>query len=520
MNDIDLTDVDAIFFMNFPNESNERGEYFEEESVDEYFNIREKILYQNFLKSLRNAVDTGIGLMVTNSTLAVDLGIVDRVEIAENLRDPWFAANGGDKERARAVLGERFAQKPGRWLDNSYNNKLRLVNTLPGLTDKIPFTTSDALYYEPDGAREFGDPPQLYLKGAYHANGLTTGTEWISSDLGDRRYLAVPFANVKAGKIVAAFGESFKNGNTTATNPYRNFATHIALQPGDVLQGKQLGGRIWVSFTERLMPETFGGFEVELTTDYWINLALQLSLITQTQATTYINSATNLDRQLQRGAITQTEYDKRAYWSAWGENQTTQVSSGLQAAVNQDLTSLSKLFEAVFGKDVSDSTNISQFFGYNSSGIIAMVRTYYSEPRIGLPSPTLNAAAFAWLSSRLTTDGTVVRDIAGTANAFMPMPRVVADKLVTINTQAMVSNARIQDPTNIIWTQKDNIYPSLPMLASALMTPRLTQYLAPPMTATAVIPQNITALSTQLDEVILYINYVEPIVYLREDIVK
>jgi hypothetical protein len=58
------------------------------------------------------------------------------------------------------------------------------------------------------------------------------------------------------------------------------------------------------------------------------------------------------------------------------------------------------------------------------------------------------------------------------------------------------------------------------MTASALINPKLTLILAEAMTASAQFKENIGAIVTQVDEVILYINHVDPILYLREDVVK
>jgi hypothetical protein len=110
--------------------------------------------------------------------------------------------------------------------------------------------------------------------------------------------------------------------------------------------------------------------------------------------------------------------------------------------------------------------------------------------------------------------------VAGTAIAQMVDPVVVGDKIVSVNAQAMVASATQLDPTNYIWTQKDINIVSLPMLASALINPKLTLVFANAMIASAVFKENVGALVTQVDEVILYINHVDPVLYLREDIVK
>lgn len=552
INDIDLDQVEAIFFLNFPNESNERDAYSSNESVDEFFNIRESVIYQDFLASLRNAVDRGINLLVSNSQLALDLGIVDRVEIVDPLIDGVTWAPGGgynaDGEprlpqivgfpeddylrSADLVPGKTAISSPrdGRWHDYSFNNRLRIVNTIPGITDIMYFTLDDIAYFEINGQYRFGTPPEFYSRMVYRPNGATVGTEFIMPDKSDvgnaasndfcRRYLAVPFENVKAGKIVAAFGQTYKRGNTTTPNPYANYATHIALERGTVLNGRPLGGRIWVTLTERPQFSTNSYNEVELGSDYWIDLTHSLGLITDAERTAYRNDPENINRRLERGEVTQAYFDKYMYWSELGFNQSTQVSGGARSAADQAVEALGTLFEKVFNKVIVRDESAFARFSYSSTGIIAMIQNFYLFPRAAVPTVSLNGAAFGWLANKEQIPGTQVRDIAGTANAVMIQPVVVGDKIASVNAQAAIGSATQVDPTNYVWTQKDVNVISLPMLATAIINPKLTLIRPETMTATITLPQNITTLAIDVDQVVLYINHTDPVLYLREDIVK
>lgn len=555
INDVDLDQVEAIFFLNYPNETREVDAYITEETVDFFFNVKEKDIYQDFLKGLRAAVDKGINLMVSNSQLALDLGIVDRVEIIDPLIDGVTIVNGGrndgtkgpeiaissedwnkDNDRATAMVlgaGSKLSEKDGQWADTSFNNRLRIVNTIPGITDLMYFTFDDWAYFQPNGQYRYGAPPEFSSRMVYRPNGATVGTEFVMPDAANswnpqsadfaRRYLAVPFANVKAGKIVAAFGQNYYRKNQLVENPYKNYATHIALERGTVLNGKPLGGRIWVTITERPQSSTGTESEIELSTDYWIDLAYNLGLITQNERTVYKARPNNLDRRLASGDITQEQYNKATYWSKNGANQTTSVSSAQANLLQQAVAGIGKLFEQIFTtaqKQQAEEAGLGSFFNYSGTGITAMVQNFYTEPIIAVPTVTLNQAAFGWLANKEVVPGTQVRDVAGTASAIMIQPTVVGDKLVAQNAQAMLATADVKDPTNFIWTQKNNNYVSLPMLASALINPKLTLVRADAMTAAAVFKENIGALVTQVDEVILYINHVDPVLYLREDIVK
>ena len=87
LNDIDLSQFDMIIFRNYPNQSREQDAYTKSEIYDWYFGGQEKELYEKFLKSLRAAVDTGISLFINDYQLAIDFGIIDRVEPVPMLKD-------------------------------------------------------------------------------------------------------------------------------------------------------------------------------------------------------------------------------------------------------------------------------------------------------------------------------------------------------------------------------------------------------------------------------------------------
>ena len=75
----DLGQFDMICFRTYPDDSGERDVFGTSAKgiTDPYFNVLDKNLFEDFLKSLRDAVDTGISLLVTNPQLAIDMGFID-----------------------------------------------------------------------------------------------------------------------------------------------------------------------------------------------------------------------------------------------------------------------------------------------------------------------------------------------------------------------------------------------------------------------------------------------------------
>jgi hypothetical protein len=58
------------------------------------------------------------------------------------------------------------------------------------------------------------------------------------------------------------------------------------------------------------------------------------------------------------------------------------------------------------------------------------------------------------------------------------------------------------------------------MQATALINNYVTRYLASPMTASATLRINNTVFTTAVDEVVVYVMHTDPILYIREDVIK
>lgn len=530
INDIDLSNFDAIFFRNYPDQGRELDSYAKNEVVDPYFNIRESVIFQDFLTSLRSAVDTGVSLYVTNHQLAIDLGIIDRVEIVSDLDDR--AIYTSDPHSPTLMSTQYSLDNKAKWYDTFKNNKLRVVNTEPGLTDIPCFIWKDMAYYLHDDMNQFGEPDRPYFAYEFKQNGLEVGDEFILSDFFweySYNYMAVPFNNVKAGKIITAFANTIWNGNTQIDNPYKNYATSIIVRPGDVLNGKQVGGKIYVNFTERFINQmsvmSVGSRHhyfsrdlgnIDLASDYWIDYAYNNGLITAAKQAELKASEYNIDRLYENGDITLSEYNKRKYWSSNGDLILAQSNVTISLDQTYDVSQQQAGRQTLVQKtnksgDVSTSkvTSFQQWFTFKYSKLL---------PEITISVPSMLTRGFWWTSVKTEIEGNVMRPLAHTANASMVMPTIISDKQNSVSAQSMIAQARIVEGTS--YTPKDTVIITFPMTATATIGAFVRNINASTMTASAILRTNIAAITSSVDEVILYINHVDPILYLREEIIK
>jgi hypothetical protein len=533
LNDIDLSKFDAIFFKNFPDQSQEIDLFAKNEEVSSYFHTVEKELYEQFIRSLRDAVDTGISLFVTNHQLAVDLGIIDRVEEVPDLDD--LTGSLSDPYAPTQIPGSNAysTQNSAYWVDSYKNNRLRVVNTLPGLTDDPGFIWKDTAYYVASDANSFGETNRPFQSYEYKPLGLQVGDEIVISDFyfdsGAIKYLAVPFENIKSGRAITAFANYYRKGVELVANPYANYATSIALEPGDILNGKQVGGKIFVNFTERLNPATFsfnsrrhnGASDVgaaDLITDYFINLAYNENQITDVVRDQLLTSANNLDRKLAAGKITQQQYDDLVYWTSNGNyilTDATIINDPTGTGVQKDGLGDGQRTSVVVKTKKSGAygttrvTTDSQWFSF----------TYgWTYPKVQLKVPSMMTRGFLWLSERLDRTGLYVGHEAQTAIASMPMPKFVAQRDAAVNAPSLVASVDMANPFG--YAHESSNIVSLPMTVYGIMNDYVTNNVAVPMTATAKLAINISTATAEVDEIIVYINHVDPILYVREDIIK
>ena len=525
VNDIDLTLFDAIFFKNFPDQSAEITNYALNETVDSYFNIRDLKIYEDFIVSLRAAVDTGLSLYVTNTELAIDLGIIDRIEIVSDMDD--LAGRDSDPYTPTlvpleaSVLPISEGDTANIWYDTYKNNRMRLVNTVDGLTNLPGALFTDTAFWRNDDTYRWAGPDRLFSRFVVKPNGLSVGDEWIESGYRafysrKKNYEAVPFANIKAGIPVVAFANQVRRGLDLIDNPYKNHATTIVVRPGDALNGKLCGGKIFVNFTERLSEDNRDAGGIDLIQDYWINYAYDQGVIDLDEKNFYLANVNNIDRKLAAGTITQTEYNKQAFWSSngmyvlqqnqeIGDDSDTKGQGGIARPKSQRVRKINK------------KNGIS--FQSVAAGSVWFTASYsYQYPRFSLEMPSMLTRGFWWLSNREAPEGTVIGALAMTASAVAGQAEAIPDRIITSAAAPMLANARITEADGHTPNSINNL--SLPMEASARINDKVFRIDAAPMTVNALMPQLSRAFTSSVDEVILYIMHEDPILYLREEVIK
>lgn len=540
----DLSQFDMICFRNYPDDSGERDIYGTSAKgvTDTYFNTLDKDLFEEFLVSLRDAVDSGISLLVTNPQLAIDMGFIDTYHTIDNLdnagngfnSDPYTPIKLNDPlGTGSPVLNIDYPTditSPGR--NNAYedfyrNNYHQVVNTIPGLTDDAEYIWKDEVYYKPDGL-EYAELSRWWSHIEYNT-GLQPGDKFlISSMINAQAYHAVPIDSIKAGKVITKFADTYFHGTVERVNPYRNYATSIAIEPGTVVAGKQIGAKVFISFTDNvgiqtslvssyLTPDSNQPIEqrmVELKSDYWIDLAYSDGSISQAQRDAYKADPRNIDRQYPNGG---TMANALKYWTLNGQNivgsQTAYGDNNQQSYTDEKAAGegqqYSRTEKGKLQKIISTSYDMPRF----------SVQWGWTYPIISVFIPSINTRGLRWLSERLAYETLPQRPLALEADAFMPQPVISGYKVASVNAQAALASATIVETNLRSGTLSINSAP-LPMMATAALVPLGLNIPAEVATASARLTTNFSTITSKDDDIVLYIRHEDPILYIREDAIK
>jgi hypothetical protein len=541
----DLSQFDMICFRNYPDDSNERDIYGTSAKgvADPYFNVLDKTLFEEFLVSLRDAVDSGISLFVTNPQLAVDMGFIDTYHTVDAL-DMAGNAGGSDEYtpiKLKDPLGTgspvlsieypTVLTSPGR--TNSYadyyrNNYHQVVSTLPGLTDDPAYIWKDEVYYKPDGL-EYGELDRIWNHIEYNA-GLQPGDKFlISSMINASAYYAIPLDAIKAGKIITKFADTYYHGAIERVNPYRNYATSIAVEPGTIVAGKQIGAKVFISFTDNvgiqkslvpsyLAPGSNYPVEtkmVELKSDYWIDFAFSTGSIDESERDYYKSLPNNIDRLYPNGGAVA---NALKYWTLNGQNIIGSANgfddsdTDIGTDTSESVKNGKKVAKTRAGMRRRNTVSTSSLPSYT-------IQSSWTFPTLSVPVPNINTRALWWLSERLAYETLPQRPAALEGDAFMPQPVVSGFKIVSVNAQAALASATIVETSLRSGTLSINSAP-LPMMATAQLVPLGLSINPGVATASARLTTNFSTITSKDDDIVLYIMHEDPILYIREDAIK
>lgn len=513
INDMDLSKFDMIMFKNYPNDPAEKDAFTGEEVVDAYFNLRESKLFADFLITLRAAVDTGLSLMVSNAQLALDLKIVDRVETVPDMdddvaTDPYAPTQmlGTTSASAADLPTPPAYSSPLGWRDTWKNNRTRIVNTYPGITDYPALVKTEQAFWQSTDELRWGGADRMFIR-YEHKDALAVGDEFVISTTGLKAnnntagYLATPFENVKAGTIITAFSNTIRRGLDLIENPYRNYAQSIILEPGDVLDGTQVGGKIYVNFTEEINKCQEQG-SLELISDYWVNYAYDNGAITLTQRDNLLAAEYNLN--------------ETPYWSLDGMHILQQTASQFTLDDGDDNKGTGVASGVLKVRKIDKNGGLS--FKNEPTGNVFFSSTYsWQYPMATFELPSMPTRGFRWLSNREVLEGTIIRPQAFIAQAEMPNAAGIPDRESNFNAQSMVASANIEE-TQFSSGERQVI--ALPMTATADIVKPGSTIAAPPMFANAKMFDNSRSNVASEDQVVLYLMHVDPILYIREDVIK
>ena len=526
VNDIDLSQFDAIFFKNYPDQSREQESFSKNEIVDTYFNIRETAIFEDFIKSLRSAVDTGISLMVNNPQLALDLKIVDRIELVPDLNDT--TGYQSDTYSPTIVpddakgLPINTGNTANLWWDGFRNNRIRVLNTIPGLTDWRSVVKTKMALWTNDDTLDFGGPDRSFVDWDYKPNGLAVGDEFFMNTT-DVKYntifgqlvAATPINNILCGTPITAFANQYRRGLELVDNPYKNYVTSIAIRPGDVLNGKQVGGKIWVNFTEPIPFENeqanIDGIHTE-----WINAAYEDGTITLETRNDLIASINNLETSLNQGIITQARYNDLSAWASNGMNLLSQSREIEAGDPGRSDFGGEQARRGTTRKTSRTGVTSSSPVSFNQQWFLFTFSRRYVQLVFDVIS--MNTRGFRWISDRVEAVAQTQTHTAMPAVATMVQPVVVGNKQIEINVQSMLANATKVPAVGFAGTDRNII--SLPLEASARITEPVRKVSAEPMTASAAFRDQTVIRTTAQDQVVVYVLHEDPILYLREDIIK
>ena len=528
----DLSQFDMICFRNYPDQSIEQDKYGVNAKgvVDDYFNLLDKNLFADFLKSLREAVDTGISLLITNPQLAVDMGFIDTYHQISDLAgagnesgsDPYVPIKLNDPlGTGTPVLGINYPTEGDTYLDAYRNNYHQVVNTLEDLTDDAAFIWTDEILYTVDGS-EWGELSRNWSHVEYN-DGLQVGDKFLISTAPSNgiSYFATPLDAVRAGKVITKFADTYMYGAVERVNPYRNYATSIAVEPGTVVAGKQIGAKVFISFTDVVGIQqglaTLGGRGrsieqkmVSLKTDYWINYAYSIGLLTVEERTDLL--ADSIDRIYPNGGAT---YNAISYWTLNGED----IIGTLSPYDDTAELSVDTSEQAKKQKVLKRTRRGKPKKNIGAGALPAFsVLWGWATRNISVPVPSINLRGLWWLSERLEyNDGLPQRPEAFNADGFMKQPVVTGFKTATIAAQPGLAVGAMVE-TNL--RSAGTTIAVLPLTATAFFVEKGTFVPAEPATAAATAPQDIRTTTFESDQVVLYLVHVDPILYLREDVIK
>ena len=252
--DININSYDLIVFMNYPETSEEI-----KESLVGYSDFEVKIIYDNFIKSLRNVCAQGASLYVSSPKLAIDLGVVKKFTTVSQMTEDF------DSQSA-SITPFEVNETGDKYFDTHRNNKYNVATEVAGLTNKATYILTDFINYNVGNTYDY---EQYHAKYVYRQLGLKEGNEFFIPGLalrevtentnlpgfglnrkGLKDLMVVDPIDIVTGTIVTKLANNVYTGSTLVANPYDDYATTIIVHNNQVLNGQPTTGKIFINCVE------------------------------------------------------------------------------------------------------------------------------------------------------------------------------------------------------------------------------------------------------------------------------
>lgn len=294
--DLNMEDYDVITIVGYPTNEYMWNKFFmpiDELNAAPMIPVRKQL--ENLMGQVKQQVITNRkGLYLNDPFSAIALDLIDRVEFVPNFKehvvldtrlgaqvgfmdwhahrtDPFYGANPEIPLPQRVDSEARAA----RYLDLHANVKQRVRAHIEGLTTWPGYIKTDHIVW--NNVNPMNDPPyQESIRYEVKPAGLNVGDEFYMEggysqlsnfDIGlfyentrNDGWLATPIRNIKVGTAVTTFANGWYatqrdnlgdvEEDQYIGNPYYDHAISIVVQPGDVWDGQQVSGKVYINFTE------------------------------------------------------------------------------------------------------------------------------------------------------------------------------------------------------------------------------------------------------------------------------
>lgn len=250
--DISIGNYDLVVFMNYPDTWEEIEQSLPNENATSV-----KLMYDNFIKSLKNLVVYGAKLYVSSEMLAGDLGLVKGFEKVSQEVETSDAQS--------AAISPFEASEPAEmYFDTHRINMYHLAMEVSGLTDRATYILTDFISYQSEGA-----PTEYHAKYVEKPLGIKEGNEFFIPGLalnsftendklpghrenvrGTKDLSVIEQEDVIYGTVVTKLQNTYYSGDTAVANTHDDDITTLILAPGDEFEGRQILGKIFLNVIE------------------------------------------------------------------------------------------------------------------------------------------------------------------------------------------------------------------------------------------------------------------------------